>query len=267
MGLVHAVHQHGEVRLAAGEHLAEAAEAFGSHTAGRAWKGGSAIYSPTSAPGAPPLLARSALEEILARRSAALRFIAVSAAALAAGDCDRLPDAVVLPEFEFAYSFETALEGWTPASADMGSGSWSADSSAERATVGTRSLRLSLANPGGAGKVWLTRELEVTPGKRYAVELTFDLATSDHIAADAWKIIVGARASLPAGASALDFQGDTSSGTATTTGTIWVKKRFTLTAQTDDEGVLYLTVGIWGTTPGSRAYWVDDVQAVLTRTD
>lgn len=201
----------------------------------------------------------------LSRRTAALRFLAVSVASWATAGCDRLPDAVILPEYEFEYSFETTLEGWNASAADVGAGSWNADSSTERATVGARSLRIVLANPGGAGKVWVSRKLEVTANMRYTVDLSFDLATADHVAADAWKLIVGARTSLPAGPSALDFQGDTSSGTATTTGAIWVKKRFTLTAQADDEGSLYLTVGVWGTTPATRSYWIDGVRAVLTR--
>ncbi|NJD17917.1 MAG: hypothetical protein FIA95_01335 [Gemmatimonadetes bacterium] len=193
--------------------------------------------------------------------------VAALAAALGAPSCDRLPEAVIFPEFELTYSFESGLDGWTVSSADLGAGSWAAEPSVERATDGTRSARLSLANPEGAGKGWITRELQLTPKKSYTAEISVDLATADHGVADAWKLILTARETPPAGAASLDFQGDTSSGRDTATGVTWVEKRFVLPVQGDDEGKLYLSLGVWGTTPGARTYWVDRVQVVLTRTN
>ena len=149
----------------------------------------------------------------------------------------------------------------------MGAGSWAAEASTERATAGSRSVRFSLANPGGAGKVWITRELELTPNKSYTAEISFDLATSEHGVAEGWKLILCARATPPATAAALDFLGDTSSGQATTTGIVWAQKRFTIPVQADAEGRLYLSVGVWGTTAGTRTYWLDNIRVVLTRTN
>ena len=174
---------------------------------------------------------------------------------------------MIFPEFELSYSFENGLEGWTVSSADLGAGSWAAESSTERATDGTRSVRLSLGNPGGAGKGWITRELQLTPNKSYTAEISIDLATADHSVADAWKLILTARETPPAGAASLDFQGDTSSGRDTAMGVTWVEKRFVVPVQADDEGKLYLSLGVWGTSPGTRTYWVDHVQLVLTRTN
>lgn len=128
-------------------------------------------------------------------------------------------------------------------------------------------MRFTLANPGGAAKVWLTREIEVTPGKSYTAQISFDLATADHAVGEAWKLILCARDTVPATASALDFQGDTASGQATSTGIVWAQKRFVVPAQGDAKGHLYLSVGIWGTAPGTRTYWLDNVQVVLTRTN
>ena len=193
--------------------------------------------------------------------------LALAAAAWATAGCDRSPEAVIVPEFDLSYSFESELEGWTPSAADLGAGSWAAEASTERATQGTRSARLSLANPGGAGKVWLTRELELTPEKDYTAQVSFDLATADHGVADAWKLILTVRPTAPGSASALDFQGDTSSGLATGTGPQWVEKRFVVPVRTDEEGLLYLSLGVWGTTPGTRTYWLDNVRVLLTRTD
>lgn len=193
--------------------------------------------------------------------------LALAAASWAATGCDRSPDAVIVPEFDLSFSFESGLEGWTAGTADFGAGSWAAEASTERATDGSRSARLTLANPGGAGKVWLTRELELTPQKSYTAQVSFDLATADHEPAGAWKLIVTARPTSPESASGLDFQGDTSSGLAAATGPQWVEKRFAIPAQADDEGKLYLSVGIWGTTPLTRTYWLDNIRVVLTRTN
>lgn len=207
------------------------------------------------------------LEETLVRHAPLHLSLALVAAAWAAAGCDRSPEAVIVPEFDLTYSFESGLEGWTTTTADLGAGSGTAAATSERSTQGTRSVRLDLANPGGAAKIWLTRELELTPGKSYTAQISFDLGTADHAAADAWKLILTARNTPPGSAAALDFQGDTSSGLATATGPQWVEKKFVVPVRPDEEGLLHLTVGIWGTTPGTRSYWLDNVRVVLTRTE
>ncbi len=204
------------------------------------------------------------LEGTLARRS---RWYLIFALAAAGAGCDRLPEAVIVPEFDLAYSFEAGLDGWTASASELAAGSWAAEGYTERATDGSRSARFSLTNPGGAGKVWITRELELTPDKSYTADISFDLATAEHGTADAWKLILSARAEPPSSAASLDFQGDTSSGQATGTGIAWTVKRFVVPAQADDEGRLYLSLGIWGTTAGTRTYWLDNIRVVLTRTN
>ncbi|MHB1193781.1 MAG: hypothetical protein ACYC6F_12130 [Longimicrobiales bacterium] len=97
--------------------------------------------------------------------------------------------------------------------------------------------------------------------------MSFDLATSEHSVADAWQLILSARAVPPSSAASLEFQGDTSSGQATTTGIVWAEKHFVFPAQADDEGRLYLSLGIWATSEGTRTYWLDNIRVVLTRTN
>jgi len=207
------------------------------------------------------------VEDILARRIRFRPFLALLGPVWTVSACAGVADPVIYPEFEFSFSFESGLEGWAPSSADMGAGTWAIEGSSERASAGARSARLQLVNAGGAGKIWLTRELEVTPHKRYSVDLSFDLATSDHGPVAPWKVILGARIAPPLAAAELDFLGDTSSGLETSAGPAWAAKRFTMTAQADGEGALFLALGVWGTTPGTRSYWVDNVKVVLTRTD
>ncbi|GMV08090.1 MAG: hypothetical protein AMXMBFR53_43650 [Gemmatimonadota bacterium] len=153
------------------------------------------------------------------------------------------------------------MEEWTTSTADLASGTASLVGAQDQASHGSRSVRVALENPGGAAKAWMTRELEVTPDQRYTVELAFDLRTTD-ATDDAWTLIVGVGPQAPAGPAALNYQGDTGAG-APAGG--WAEKSATLTAQADDEGRLHLTLGVWGTTSGSRTYWIDNVRVVLTR--
>lgn len=191
--------------------------------------------------------------------------LAVSGTLFAFAACDRAPEAVIVPEFEFSFSFESGLDGWTPSSADLGTGTGSIQGSSENASQGTRSAAVHLDNAGGAGKVWITRELEVTPDQSYAVDVSFDLGTSDHGTGEPWRLIVGVRDTIPSSTAALDYHGDTASGAETAVGHVWAEKGTTVGAKADEEGRLYLTLGVWGTTPGQRSYWIDNVRVVLTR--
>lgn len=172
---------------------------------------------------------------------------------------------MIFPEFEFAFSFESGLDGWNPASADLGTGTVTIEGSGDNASQGTRSVAVRLDNPGGAGKVWITRELEVTPDQSYTVDVSFDLGTADHGTVDPWTLIVGMGDTAPTTPAALAYHGDTASGAETAQGAAWAEKGTTVAAKADEDGRLFLTLGIWGTTPGQRSYWIDNVRVVLTR--
>lgn len=204
-------------------------------------------------------------EQTLIRLSPLRAGLAITAAALATAACDRLPEAIIFPEFEFAFSFESGLAGWAVMSADMGQGTASMAGTDAQSSEGSRSVRVTMNNSEGAGKVWMTRELQATPDQSYSVDVSFKLRTLDHGTTEAWKVIVGVRDQPPTTASALDFQGETSSGVETATGPVWGDKGYTIAAKADDEGRLFLSLGVWGTTTGSREYFLDDVRVVLTR--
>lgn len=248
--------------MAAGEDRAEPAESVGTHGDGAREEGG-CVYFQRRAERA---LAPPPLKEDPLSVPARFRLPAFAAAAtLALSACDRQPEAIIVPEFDFAFSFETGLGGWTVAQADLGTGTGSIAITSADATDGSNSVRLSLTNPAGTGKVWMTRELEVTPDQSYSVEVSFDLSTGDHGTVDSWKLVVGLRDAAPTGPAGLDFQGDTSTGSETGSGTVWVEKSFTMAAKADDEGRLFFTLGLWGTSAGSRSFAMDNVRVVLTR--
>ena len=45
----------------------------------------------------------------------------------------------------------------------------------------------------------------------------------------------------------------------------FVQKNYTLRATADEEGHIYLVVGVWGTSLGARGYFVDNVHVFFTR--
>ena len=68
---------------------------------------------------APRTHAPEALEETLARPSRRYLPFALVAVATALAGCDRFPEAVIVPEFDLSYSFESGLDGWTASAADL----------------------------------------------------------------------------------------------------------------------------------------------------
>lgn len=184
--------------------------------------------------------------------------------ALLVSGCDRLPEAVIVPEFEFSYSFESGLAGWTERSADLGAGWATVGTTTSQAASGSTSVAFGLGNAGGAGKIWVTRELMVTKDQSYTVDVTLKLGSADAQSAAPWKVIAGAQLAAPTTAAGLPMQDETTAG-GTGGGVAWAEKSYSFPAKADPDGRLFLTLGIWGTSPGERTYWMDDVRVVLTR--
>ena len=184
--------------------------------------------------------------------------------ALLAYGCDRFPEAVIFPEFEFSYSFESGLAGWTEGSADLGAGRATAGATTGQAAAGSASLAFGLDNPGGTGKIWVTRELAVTKDQSYTVDVTLKLGSADAAAEAPWKVIAGVQLAAPTTAAGLPMQDETTAG-GTGGGVAWAEKSYSFAAKADPDGRLFLTLGIWGTSADERTYWIDDVGVVLTR--
>lgn len=179
--------------------------------------------------------------------------------------CDRVGEIVIVPELVVTDSFEGGLGAWTPASADLGDppASWSAVTSSEAASAGNASAVLALANTPGTGKIWLVRGVELQPGRRYEIAIAFDVGTLDAAGTEPWRILAGAHEAPPESAQALVVQDPTPE--AEGAGVTFVEKDYTLHATADEEGMVYLTIGVWGTTTDTRSFHFDDVRASFTR--
>jgi len=187
---------------------------------------------------------------------------------LASGPCDHAGKIItVVPEFDITDSFESGLGQWTPVAIDLGepAAPWSIEGSDEEASAGSRSVKLTLDNINGAAKTWIERELEVAPGQAYDVDISFDLGSADVGALNLWTVIAGAYAEPPRDAFELTFQDDTGNGAAVDDGYHWMAKSYTVHARSNEEGYLYVTIGVRGTSESARSYYVDNVRLQLTR--
>lgn len=180
--------------------------------------------------------------------------------------CDDLGEIVIVPEFEMSFSFEAGLGAWLPGGLDLVDPPvvWSASSSSLEASEGDRSVRFDLDNLNGHAKIWIFREFEVAPHQRYDIDISIDLATTD-ASADAWQVIAGAHTAPPESSAELRFHDATAAAGSDGGSLEWVTKQYTVQGQADEEGLLYIIAGVWGTGPGARTYYVDDVRLVLTR--
>src|SRR6202040_3655525 len=73
------------------------------------------------------------------------------------------------------FSFESSLQGWEPAALAVESGSWSVETTQEKASAGRSSVRISLPQ----GKLWLQRSFALAPGRNYRARLELALASQD----------------------------------------------------------------------------------------
>ncbi len=193
-----------------------------------------------------------------------LVFPPLIAAFLSAGVCD--PGSLeVQPELEDRFSFEGDLEGWSVGASGLGEppAPWGASRSMEQAFAGSASVSLSLENTGGEGRVFLRRRFDAAPATDYTVEVSFALGTADEGTTNLWNLVAGVSREPPSGGGLVGV-GDTGGGVGG--GFQWVEKTATLNLRTGpDSGRLWLGLGVWGTSPFTRQYFIDDVRVRIRR--
>ena len=181
-----------------------------------------------------------------------------------AGVCD--PGTVdVFPELEERFSFESGWDGWAAGARDLGEppAPWGARLTSEAALDGSRSLALSLDNGSAQGRVFIRRRFDLLPDTPYRAELTFGLGTRDGDL-NPWTLVGGAAPSATAVGAALVTIGDT--GGPGGAELAWVPETAAIDFQTaSDDGRVWIALGIWGTSPFSREYLLDDLTVSIRR--
>jgi hypothetical protein len=187
-----------------------------------------------------------------------LRLLAALTGIYALAACDDTTG----PADEFAFSFDSSLEGWVATGTDLNNPpvTWSIVQSAEQKRSGAGSAKFFLDNLNDAGKIWLARSFTLEPNTNYDVRIEYAFGTADYGSINLWQLITGAHTAPPQDAEDLSFRGDTGNGQQGNVGYRWVDKSYTVTARTDAQGRLWVAIGVWGTWETPRTYYIDDVK-------
>lgn len=164
-----------------------------------------------------------------------------------------------------SYSFEEGMEGWVSDGTDLDDPlvNWSVERSQKIAYEGDSSVMLYLDNVNDAGKIWMEREFDVSPNTLYNVNVSYKFATGDFGDVNLFTIITGVSSNSPEEAGDLTFQGDTGHH-MDERGVVWLEKNYNFEAQSNSNGKLYVSIGVWGTWETPRVYHVDSVKVELT---
>ena len=178
------------------------------------------------------------------------------------------------------FSFESDLEGWAASAVDVAWGnctggalgnctlSWSVERTTDLAHEGAASVKMSLENLNDAGKIWIERAFNVSPGRTYRVHLAFAFASADFGSMNHWTILAGALSARPTAAEDLTpaIRGDTGNGLASNGGYIWLEKGYDSIVHSGPDGRLWVLLGVWGTWETPRTYYVDAVRVSIQAT-
>jgi hypothetical protein len=198
------------------------------------------------------------------------QFLTAGLHVLLVAGCDTVTEPRT-PPIQERFIFQNDLQGWSGRAIDVHVGDdeidWSIEHSTERATVGSGSVRLSVDNRSDAAKLWIEYSVMVAPNADYDVRIDFSLATSDWSDVNLWRVLAGALPESPAITDDLvpAFQNDTRAGTPPGSGYVWQRRTYNEALRTGSEGMIYVIVGIWGTSEFQRTYFVDDVVLTIRR--
>ncbi len=164
----------------------------------------------------------------------------------------------------YSYSFEDGMQGWTSDGTDLDNPpvNWSVERSQKLAYDGNSSVMLYLDNVNDAGKIWMEKEFNVSPGTLYNVSVSYMFATGDFGDVNLFTIITGVSPMSPEEAGDLTFQEDTGHH-LDERGFVWLEKDYNF-HQSSSDGNLYVSIGVWGTWETLRVYYIDDVKVNLT---
>lgn len=173
-------------------------------------------------------------------------------------------------EITESYSFENDLEGWSVGATDVGGNSpieWSVTRSQDRAKDGATSIKFDLFNYNDAGKIWIEKAFTVEPNQIYHLDVEYSLASNERVDGNtAFTIITGVLKNRPELRDDLRpaFKNSTAKSN-TESGYEWTSRRYEFAVPSDERGVLYVVLGIWGTWEVRKTYYVDDVHITFTK--
>lgn len=157
------------------------------------------------------------------------------------------------------FPFEKGMDGWKADGTDLDNPpiEWSIERTDNYSYAGNHSVRLYLDNMNDAGKIWMEKNFSVKPGVLYTVNVSYMFGTTDYGEFNLFKIITGAYSKNPEKRSDLLIQGDTGHHTDEQEEVVWLDKNYSFNVISDENGTIYVNIGVWGTWETPRTYYVD----------
>ena len=171
------------------------------------------------------------------------------------------------PTYSYFYSFENDIEQWIEDGTDLGNPpiNWSVERSQELSYEGNYSVKIYLENYNDAGKIWIEREFNFSSNSLYKVAVSYMFATRDFGDFNLFRIITGVSKNSPEIADDLNFQDDTGHHQDEDIEYIWLEKNYNFSLLTDEDGKIYVSIGVWGTWETPRTYYLDNIKITFTK--
>ncbi len=180
----------------------------------------------------------------------------------------------------YSYSFETDWEEWKKKEADIELGGGEINRSIERsqemAIDGNTSIKFYMNNLNDAGKIWIEKNFTVNPNQNYEVHVNFYFASNDWGDFNLFRIIAGAQATSPQTPEEIveihynlynkyKEEATTYNSGELDSGYVWTHRNFEFSVTSNEFGIIYVVLGIWGTWETHRTYYIDNVQIIIAK--
>jgi len=181
----------------------------------------------------------------------------------------------------YFYSFESNWEEWLRKEADIelfegGVINRSIERSQNIAIDGITSIKFYMNNINDAGKIWIEKNFTVIPNQNYEVHVSFYFASKDWGKINLFRIITGAQATSPQTPEEIveihynlynkyKEKATTYNSGELDSGYVWTHKNFEFSVTSNEFGIIYVVLGIWGTWETHRTYYIDNVQIIIAK--
>jgi hypothetical protein len=165
-----------------------------------------------------------------------------------------------------SFSFHENMQEWQKDGTDLDDPpiNWTVEHTTTMAYNGTGAVKLYLNNMNDAGKIWMEKAFAVNPNTAYEITVSYYFATSDYGEFNLFNIICGATTKNPETADDLIFQDDTGHHNESVQDQyLWLEKEYTFTVLSDENGSIYVNIGVWGNWETPRTYYVDEVNITI----
>ncbi len=181
----------------------------------------------------------------------------------------------------YSYSFETDWEEWEKKEADIelfegGEINRSIERSQDIAIDGNTSIKFYMNNINDAGKIWIEKNFTVIPNQNYEVHVSFYFASKDWGKINLFRIIAGAEATSPQTPEEITeihyklynkykMEATTYNGHDSDFGYELLHKNFAFSVISNENGIIFVILGIWGTWETHRTHYIDGVQIIIAK--